>query len=86
MAVTAKELRDLARIVVLCMFWYIVGSSNGVLGKWILSEFPYPMTLTMCQVRLQLHTHFKSAFFHVIFFAACLHSPLLWAHADPDGC
>ena len=52
MAITAKDLKDLVRIVFLCIFWYVVGSSNGVLGKWILSEFPFPVTLTMVQVSI----------------------------------
>ena len=52
MAITAKDLKDLVRIVLLCIFWYVVGSSNGVLGKWILSEFPFPVTLTMVQVSI----------------------------------
>ena len=47
---TARELRDLLHLVFLCILWYSVSSSNGVLGKWILSEFPYPMTLTMAQL------------------------------------
>ena len=47
---TAKELRDLVHIIFLCIVWYAVSSSNGVVGKWILSEFPYPMTLTMAQL------------------------------------
>ena len=50
MALTAKEFKDLVRIVFLCLFWYAASSSNGVLGKWILSEFPFPMTLTMVQL------------------------------------
>ena len=52
MAITAKDLKDLVRIVFLCIFWYVVGSSNGVLGKWILSEFPFPVTLTMVKVSI----------------------------------
>merc|ERR1712079_418985 len=33
-----------------CICWYIVSSSNGVLGKTILSQFPFPMTVTMVQL------------------------------------
>ena len=50
MGLTTEELRDLVHLVFLCIVWYAVSSSNGVVGKWILSEFPYPMTLTMTQL------------------------------------
>jgi len=43
-------LKEFVRIVFLCIGWYIVSSSNGVLGKTILSQFPHPMTVTMVQL------------------------------------
>jgi len=45
-----NELSHLAKIVSLCLVWYAVSSTTGVLGKKILSEFPYPMTMTMVQL------------------------------------
>lgn len=50
MDVTKSEIRDFIRIVFVCICWYIVSSSNGVLGKTILSQFPYPVTVTMVQL------------------------------------
>ncbi len=35
------------KIVLLCLLWYTFSSGNGVVGKLILSDFPYPMTLSM---------------------------------------
>lgn len=37
-------------VLSLCVMWYVVSSSNNVIGKMILSEFPYPMTVTMVQL------------------------------------
>jgi len=45
--VSKAELRDFLKIVFICIGWYIVSSTNGVLGKMVLSQFPYPMTVTM---------------------------------------
>ena len=39
-----------AKIVFLCIGWYISSSINNVVGKIILSDFPYPMTVTMVQL------------------------------------
>eukprot|EP00096_Caligus_rogercresseyi_P001085 TRINITY_DN11696_c0_g1_i1.p1 TRINITY_DN11696_c0_g1~~TRINITY_DN11696_c0_g1_i1.p1 ORF type:complete len:363 (-),score=84.81 TRINITY_DN11696_c0_g1_i1:75-1163(-) len=47
---TRGDIRDCLRIILLCGGWYSVSSANGVIGKWILSEFPYPTTLTMVQL------------------------------------
>ena len=35
------------KIVSLCLLWYTFSSGNNIVGKKILSEFPYPMTLSM---------------------------------------
>ena len=48
--VSRGDLRDFFRIIFICICWYIVSSSNGVLGKTILSQFPFPMTVTMVQL------------------------------------
>ncbi|XP_015761554.1 PREDICTED: solute carrier family 35 member E1-like isoform X2 [Acropora digitifera] len=38
------------RIVLLCSLWYTISSSNNVIGKKILIDFPFPVTLAMVQV------------------------------------
>uniref|UniRef100_A0A182P7W1 Sugar phosphate transporter domain-containing protein n=1 Tax=Anopheles epiroticus TaxID=199890 RepID=A0A182P7W1_9DIPT len=45
-----STMRQTLTIVFLCILWYVVSSSNNVIGKMILSEFPYPMTVTMIQL------------------------------------
>lgn len=50
-------------IIFLCILWYVVSSSNNVIGKMILSEFPYPMTVTM--VQLTSITVYSGPFFNL---------------------
>ena len=47
---TRNEMKEGLRIIFVCVCWYVVSSSNGVLGKTILSQFPFPMTMTMVQL------------------------------------
>ncbi|CAI8000398.1 Solute carrier family 35 member E1 homolog [Geodia barretti] len=35
------------KVVSLCILWYAFSSGNNIVGKKILNEFPYPMTLSM---------------------------------------
>jgi len=37
-------------IVGLCIIWYLISSVNNVVGKTVLNQFPYPVTLTMVQL------------------------------------
>lgn len=38
------------KLVMLCVVWYVASSVMGVVGKLVLSEFPYPISLTMIQL------------------------------------
>ncbi|EDV23491.1 uncharacterized protein TRIADDRAFT_28036 [Trichoplax adhaerens] len=38
------------KIVLLCLSWYIVSASNNVVGKWVLRDWPHPLTLSFIQV------------------------------------
>lgn len=42
--------REVLTVLILCILWYIVSSSNNVVGKMLLNDFPYPMTVTMVQL------------------------------------
>lgn len=37
-------------VLTLCLLWYIVSSSNNVIGKMVLNEFPFPVSVTMIQL------------------------------------
>nr|CAG4647985.1 EOG090X07UV [Moina brachiata] len=45
-----RQLREATQIFLLCVCWYLISSSNNVIGKLVLNEFPYPMTVTMVQL------------------------------------
>lgn len=38
------------KIVFICLLWYLSSTSGNVIGKLVLTEFPYPMTVTMVQL------------------------------------
>lgn len=45
-----KETRENLQIAGLCILWYIVSSSNNVIGKMVFNTFPFPTTVTMVQL------------------------------------
>ncbi|KAG7212516.1 hypothetical protein KM043_012826 [Ampulex compressa] len=55
--------REVLTILFLCLLWYAVSSSSNVVGKMLLSEFPYPMTVTM--VQLTSITVYSGPFFNL---------------------
>lgn len=58
-----RDSREVLTILFLCIMWYIVSSSNNVIGKMLLSEFPFPMTVTM--VQLTSITVYSGPFFNL---------------------
>ncbi|XP_014231317.1 solute carrier family 35 member E1 homolog [Trichogramma pretiosum] len=46
----SKENREILTVVLLCLLWYASSSSSNVVAKALLSDFPYPMTVTMVQL------------------------------------
>ncbi|XP_066983538.1 solute carrier family 35 member E1 homolog [Macrobrachium rosenbergii] len=41
---------SVVHVLLLCGGWYLVSSTNNVVGKTLLNEFPYPITVTMVQL------------------------------------
>lgn len=62
-AMTTERSRQIFNVIALCLLWYIISSSNNVIGKMVLSEFPYPMTVTM--VQLSSITLYSGPFFNL---------------------
>lgn len=46
----SKRSREICNVLFLCVAWYIVSSTNNVISKTVLNEFPYPLTMTMVQL------------------------------------
>lgn len=55
--------REVITVLFLCLLWYVVSSSSNVVGKMLLSEFPYPLTVTM--VQLTSITVYSGPFFNL---------------------
>ncbi|KAJ8891288.1 hypothetical protein PR048_010804 [Dryococelus australis] len=59
----SHQAREVLKVLFLCLLWYIISSSNNVIGKMLLNEFPYPMTVTM--VQLTSITVYSGPFFNL---------------------
>lgn len=42
--------REALMVVALCLAWYAASSASNVVGKLVLTDFPYPVTVTMVQL------------------------------------
>lgn len=38
------------KLAIVCLLWYISSASGNIIGKLVLTEFPYPMTVTLVQL------------------------------------
>ena len=38
------------QIIFLCLLWYTISSTNNVIGKKILMDFPFPVTVALVQL------------------------------------
>lgn len=41
---------EFLKIALICVMWYLCSASDNIIGKVVLSDFPYPMTMTMVQL------------------------------------
>nr|XP_012234003.1 PREDICTED: solute carrier family 35 member E1 homolog [Linepithema humile] len=59
----SRNNREVVTVLFLCLLWYVVSSSSNVVGKMLLSDFPYPLTVTM--VQLTSITVYSGPFFNL---------------------
>ena len=59
----SKQAKEIFTVLFFCILWYIVSSSNNVIGKMLLNDFPYPLTVTM--VQLSSITIYSGPFFNM---------------------
>lgn len=60
----SKEMRQRLTIILLCLSWYVVSSTNNVIGKMVFNQFPFPTTVTM--VQLLSITVYSGPFFRLL--------------------
>ncbi|KAJ9589082.1 hypothetical protein L9F63_017627, partial [Diploptera punctata] len=58
-----KQAKEIFTVLFFCVLWYVVSSSNNVIGKMLLNDFPYPLTVTM--VQLSSITIYSGPFFNM---------------------
>ncbi|XP_078042625.1 solute carrier family 35 member E1 homolog [Augochlora pura] len=58
-----RNSREVVTTLFLCLIWYVISSTSNVVGKMLLSEFPYPLTVTM--VQLTSITVYSGPFFNM---------------------
>ncbi|XP_066603359.1 solute carrier family 35 member E1 homolog [Prorops nasuta] len=58
-----RNSREVVTLLFLCLLWYIISSSSNVVGKKLLSQFPYPLSVTM--VQLTSITIYSGPFFNL---------------------
>lgn len=47
---TDNDFLHALKLVIICIMWYISSAGGNVIGKLVLNEFPYPMTMSMVQL------------------------------------
>ena len=41
---------EFMKIAVICVMWYLCSASDNIIGKVVMADFPYPMTISMIQL------------------------------------